>query len=185
MGSDARARYTRMRVKEAFFDCLKKKPVNKITVTELCEKAEINRSTFYTHYTDPFDLLAQLENEALDEMREFLKEERNFEHDVLPTILHGVETADSTTALLVSENGDPAFAQKISELFYESYIETIRHALPDADEETQSEVYHFLASGCGSMLSHWLSRERRISPEELTERIRRLSGALLRAYREI
>lgn len=52
MKTDARVRYTRMRIREAFFECLEKKPINKITVKEICDIAEINRATFYTHYAD-------------------------------------------------------------------------------------------------------------------------------------
>lgn len=65
MKTDARVRYTRMRIREAFLACLAEKPVSKITVKELCDMAEINRATFYKHYADPFDLLDKLEGEAL------------------------------------------------------------------------------------------------------------------------
>ena len=49
MKTDARVRYTKMRIREAFLQCLRKKPVNKVTVKELCQLAVINRATFYTH----------------------------------------------------------------------------------------------------------------------------------------
>ena len=48
MENDARNRYTRMRIREAFWEKIKKKPIEKITVKEICEKAEINRTTFIT-----------------------------------------------------------------------------------------------------------------------------------------
>lgn len=44
------------RISEAFFDLLKEKPCKKITVSELTKKSGVNRSTFYRHYTDIFDL---------------------------------------------------------------------------------------------------------------------------------
>lgn len=47
---------------QAFFSILQtKKTVSKVTVREICEKAEINRSTFYAHYQDVYDLLEQVE----------------------------------------------------------------------------------------------------------------------------
>lgn len=46
MKTDARVRYTKMRIREAFFQCLREKPVSRITVKELCDTAEINRATF-------------------------------------------------------------------------------------------------------------------------------------------
>lgn len=54
---DRRTRYTRGVIRETFMDILKNKPFSKITVTELCRLAEINRSTFYIHYYDVNDVL--------------------------------------------------------------------------------------------------------------------------------
>lgn len=50
--TDARIRYTQRVLKESFLTLLKQKPVNKITVKEVCEMAELNRATFYAHYSD-------------------------------------------------------------------------------------------------------------------------------------
>lgn len=43
-----------------------KKELRKITVKELCEKALINKSTFYTYYEDMFDLSDKIESEVVD-----------------------------------------------------------------------------------------------------------------------
>ena len=58
---DARVRYTKMVVKSSLLELMQTKPVAKITVTEICEKAGINRATFYSHYSDPTDLLHSIE----------------------------------------------------------------------------------------------------------------------------
>ena len=47
MKTDARVRYTVHMIQNVFLELLKEKPVAKITVKEICEHAEINRSTFY------------------------------------------------------------------------------------------------------------------------------------------
>ena len=46
----------------AFLSLLRKKPLEKISVTELCRKAGVNRSTFYAHYLDVYDLMDQVTN---------------------------------------------------------------------------------------------------------------------------
>ena len=48
--TDRRTRYTRQAIKEILLEELKTKPYSKITVTEICKKAEMNRGTFYLHY---------------------------------------------------------------------------------------------------------------------------------------
>ena len=58
--SDQRTRLTRMLIRQAFTSLLKEKPVQSISVKELCERAGINRGTFYAHYTDIYDLMRQM-----------------------------------------------------------------------------------------------------------------------------
>lgn len=55
--SDQRTRLTKMLIRKAFTELLREKPVQNITVKELCQTAGINRGTFYSHYTDIYDLL--------------------------------------------------------------------------------------------------------------------------------
>ena len=46
-------------------ELLREKVISSITIKELCQKADINRSTFYSHYRDQFDLLQHIEDEIL------------------------------------------------------------------------------------------------------------------------
>lgn len=64
---DARVRYTKMVIRNSLLELLRIKPIAKITVTEICERADINRATFYAHYSDPSDLLHSLEAEVIEE----------------------------------------------------------------------------------------------------------------------
>lgn len=63
---DARKRYTQKVLKQSFLTLLKDKPVNKITVKEVCALAQLNRATFYAHYSDCFDLMESIEQELID-----------------------------------------------------------------------------------------------------------------------
>lgn len=54
---DRRTKYTRSVIREALMELLRIKPYSKITVTELCRLADINRGTFYIHYFDVDDVL--------------------------------------------------------------------------------------------------------------------------------
>ena len=53
----------------ALLESLKKTPFNKITVGMLCTKARINRTTFYKHYRDKFDLLDDYIARTMEEFR--------------------------------------------------------------------------------------------------------------------
>ena len=60
---DRRTRYTRQTIKDTFLELLKQKSFTKITVTEICKNAEINRGTFYLHYYDIHDVLSDIFND--------------------------------------------------------------------------------------------------------------------------
>ena len=61
--NDHRTRITKMLIRKALTDLMAYKPVTDISVKELCEKAGINRGTFYSHYTDIYNLLEKIEEE--------------------------------------------------------------------------------------------------------------------------
>lgn len=62
---DLRAQKTQKNITDAFFRLRAHKPLEKITVRELCREAPVNRSTFYAYYKDVYDLSEHLENELV------------------------------------------------------------------------------------------------------------------------
>lgn len=62
---DLRVEKTERAVRNAFLELRSKTPVEKIKVRELCEKAMINKSTFYAHYNDIYDLSDTMETETV------------------------------------------------------------------------------------------------------------------------
>ena len=59
---------TKRSIYNAFIELRARKPLEKITVKELCEKAQINKSTFYVYYHDVYDLSDKIENEVISEV---------------------------------------------------------------------------------------------------------------------
>ena len=74
--TDARIRYTQGVLKQALLSFLQEKPINKITVKEVCERAELNRATFYAHYSDCFALLESIEEDLLEAFQQSLIEQQ-------------------------------------------------------------------------------------------------------------
>ncbi|WP_156093516.1 hypothetical protein [Lactiplantibacillus fabifermentans] len=72
MSQDLRVLKTKQGIKEAFLALRESRSVNKISIKRLCEDALINKSTFYTYYTDIYDLESQLKAVAIDDVFERL-----------------------------------------------------------------------------------------------------------------
>lgn len=63
---DRRVKYTLLALRGSLLELMREKDVSRITVKELCERADVNRGTFYAHYASPADLLEQIEQELLE-----------------------------------------------------------------------------------------------------------------------
>lgn len=184
MKTDARVRYTRMRIEQAFYELLAQKPVSRITVKELCELAEINRATFYKHYADPFDLLEKQEGALLAEMEDHLSQPgsrgtRELLDMVLGDASDGVR---SRYALIASPNGDPSFSSRLSGLFYETFRPGITQQLKNRTEGEQTAAYLFIVGGCAHLLSRWIENGMSSSIENMVAAMNEMCDAFLRGY---
>ena len=71
--NNRRAQMSRLLLRTALVELMQKKPFSEITIKEICEQADLNRTTFYLHYTDQSALLADVENEVYQKTLETLK----------------------------------------------------------------------------------------------------------------
>lgn len=95
---------SRKLIKAALADLLQEKPLDKITVTDVVNQAEINRGTFYAHYSDIPDVIHQMVEEAFCRIRDVL-DDQTCAIEALPGVL--VERIQS----ILDE--DQAFYRKI------------------------------------------------------------------------
>lgn len=65
---DLRIQKTRQNIFQAFIELREKYPLEKITVKELTERAQISKQTFYLHYRDMYDLSERIEQSMIQEM---------------------------------------------------------------------------------------------------------------------
>lgn len=70
---DIRVKKTRRAIQKAFVELLREKPFEKITVREIAERAEVNKSTFYAHYETLDALIAQLEQQTVQQVVEQMR----------------------------------------------------------------------------------------------------------------
>lgn len=73
---DTRSQLTIKHIDTCFLKILKEKPLTKITVTEICQLAQINRGTYYKYYTDPLNQFDVLESTFLEGYRSILEDSK-------------------------------------------------------------------------------------------------------------
>ena len=73
MSGDLRVVKTKSAIRAALLELMSEKELARITISELCARARINRKTFYSHYRAPSDVIEELENEVLNEFSAILR----------------------------------------------------------------------------------------------------------------
>lgn len=74
---DLRQKKTKRNIKNAFLELRMRKPLERITVRELTEQAEISKATFYLHYRDIYDLSNCMEDEVIRDLLKNISDPRS------------------------------------------------------------------------------------------------------------
>ena len=182
--TDRRVVYTKMVLKQSLLDLLRVRPIEKITVKDICLKADVNRGTFYTHFRDPFDLLDQIENELFDEI--LVSIDSSLKADAISGLLGRifesiVKNSDLCTVLF-SDFGDKIFLRRIMNIARDRSIAEWKKMIPAVKDEQMALLYLFYANGCVALIQHWVTSGMKESPQELSDMIEKLSLSGLRAF---
>ena len=172
--TDRRVRKTRSALKRALAALMLKKNINSISVKELTELADINRGTFYLHYTDVLDLLSQSEDDLLDDLKEtidrFSNESIKNDPNRVFTELYKLTSANADMVrILISENGDIKFLNKLKKLLRDKCLSDWKETLRRRDLEHFDAYYAFIVGGCLSLIQYWFAGGMKETPEELSE----------------
>jgi AcrR family transcriptional regulator len=164
-------RYTKMVIRQALLDLMKTNPVNKITVTEICELADINRGTFYAYYTDPYDLMAQIENVLFLEVNNVLQKsiQSDTPSDMLVEILEYISKNIDLCKVLLSPNGDKEFVRRLVNIAHDKNIAEWHSFKPEMSIETLELLYIFISNGTVGTVESWIINDPRQSPKEVAE----------------
>ena len=172
---DHRTRVSRLLIRRAFMDLLKRKPIQNITVKELCDTAGINRSTFYAHYTDVGDLLRRIEEEMMAELEQAMAplladQEKPFNPVEISTEIFRClkENSDLCTVTL-SDYEDKAFLLRLINMGRERCMETYLKHYPGVTPRQVEYFYAFASAGCIGLLRKWLDDGMTTSAQEIAQ----------------
>ena len=174
---EGQKRYSCVRkTKRAFEGALallaKEKPLNKITVKEICEQAQLSRNAFYFHYKDIFDLIEEIENKMICEVESYFDEfrEMGFPKNILATIKKMVRLFAQNrdiSMMLLDSSFSPNFVPRLGKLFSDFNFEYYK-AYHKTDYRANYDLfYSFISNGFYGMLGDWLRSENPIDTEKL------------------
>jgi len=169
---------TKDKLRDAFFDLYAEKKIERISIKEITDKAQLNRGTFYVYYKDIYDLLEKTEDELITELIEILKDliprmlrEENIDPFLPP--LEFYEHYSKFLKVLLGSNGDPNFIHKIKTILKKTLRELLqKEQIPEI--ENMDYVMEFISSGQLGIVSHWLANDMAIPVKKLAELIRQI-----------
>ena len=161
---------TKRALAESLAHIAQSKPLNKITVKEVCEGAQLSRNAFYTHYPDINGLIEEIEKQTLDRVKEILDElvDGEFPHNMLVSVqkLLGLLMQDKETTLMLFDNSNStSFPEELKEILGTFFFGYFRDFNSAGFEKTYNYFYVFIAEGMIGMLRLWLQQPGSMSKE--------------------
>ncbi|MGN1412322.1 MAG: TetR/AcrR family transcriptional regulator [Oscillospiraceae bacterium] len=174
--NDRRVRKTETQLIKGLTELMKTKSIKDITVRELSDQVDINRSTFYLHYKDIYDMVEKIENSLtanfLDTLDELSKNRitqsglKDFLQDTYNIIYSNVDIC----SVLLSPNGDIAFHKKMTDIIFQKTHDIIKNLMPSNSTENEIKIATcYFISGIIGIIEAWLQDISMGTPEYMAE----------------
>ena len=165
---DTRIVKTKAKLIEALSALTQERSVEEISVSELCKKAGVNRTTFYKYYGSQHDLMADIQADFLAELENSLRET---EHPLsLLMILTYIGTHRETCIVLMNNALNDGFLERILSLSL--LTQKLENQIsPDYTDADREYVKDFVIFGAYAVIRKWLLSEQPEPPEQITDLI--------------
>ncbi len=156
--NDRRSKKTETALLGALSELLGEKQLRDITVNELVNRADLHRSTFYTHYSDIYDLYERTENAFIKMLNDYATTNSSNEYkELFAGIINYLDSNRWCSLMFFGQNCEPTFQAKIFDLLIDRYLKICAY-----EEQVTKipEEWHLLAAyhvgGNISLLKYWV-----------------------------
>ncbi|WP_186673255.1 TetR/AcrR family transcriptional regulator [Sporosarcina sp. BP05] len=172
---------TRRLIRDAFTGLMEEKGFEAITVSDLTEKADINRGTFYLHYKDKYDLLEQSEGEIFEELDRIGEEawkavNQNYTNDLqveqpLPFVIKLFEFLEENfefMKVILGPNGNPSFQVRLKEFIKKKMLYKFSNFMNEENMVIPLDyLVAYVSSAHLGVIQCWLESGMDRSPQEM------------------
>ncbi len=169
---------TRANLRQAFWGLYAEKPVDKISVREITDRAGYNRATFYLYYHDVYELLEEIEGTVLGNI-ERLVQGRLLQGDTLDfsqhmgLILRLAQRSRDYTRVLLGPHGDPTFSDHLKQII-SPLVDRFFLPRESLDEQARRVVREFYLSGILAIIRTWTADEDPMPIDQLIQLVMRI-----------
>jgi AcrR family transcriptional regulator len=168
---DGRIKYTQHIIRKSFIEILEVTPLEKVTVKEICEKADSNRGTFYKYFSDPYDLIEKISDEIFDKIL-FASDKFKLSlplEDFLTDILATISENKDYWNVILNQYGLDYLLNRFVVLFHDKVMVIVKEATPDIDEKAAENQFLFYMSGSLAVIKSWIKNGCKESEEYILD----------------
>ena len=175
--TDTRVQYTKARIHDALTELMAENQFRSITVKELCDVAGINRGTFYLHYSSLRDVLAEIEEEALEETHASQEHSSKLSYEEAMLERLRIMSHDKRKYIaLISQSGNPQFLSDVRNRFV---LQKDDPALTEEEKAERQLRYDFFFSGTTGSVKAWLTGNISCSAELMAKTLAQLYFSII------
>ncbi|HJD04670.1 MAG: TetR/AcrR family transcriptional regulator [Mediterraneibacter sp.] len=183
---DRRVRKTKSQLRAGLARLMQEKGIGEITVKELVNEVDINRSTFYLHYSDIPALLREIEDDMMEEMERAVREHPIKEDSTsrfIEDIFRVLNENREISRALIGPHGDLGFVRRIEKLLEENSSEFLAQLFPERVQDMKY-FYSYCLNGCLGFVKTWLEDGEAKPPEYAADLTFRMVVSSMKAFYE-
>lgn len=172
---------TETAMQAAMLELMKTLDFRKITVKKICEKAGVNRSTFYAHFTDVYDMLDKMEQTLHQELLDRYEKGQNelFSRESFLYFLQHIKEHKYFYKITLQTRKSFPLSQGYE--YLQDIIVPLCHRAGITGEDKIMFYFIYFQAGFTMALKHWVDTDCQMSEEEIAQIIRNcIPGILVR-----
>ena len=173
--NNARSILSKSKIKQAFVNLLESKNLSDITIGNICDKAGINRTTFYAHFSSLTDLFKALESELCEQLEKLFIHDPDIEEtgnfiDIVKSILDVIKKYKNLHKIHIGKIFEGNMVDKMMDKIKAKYVPVLFQG-QDISEEVKEQYFVFLKTGIIGVIRDWVKKDCPTSCEQLAKSI--------------
>lgn len=182
MKESRRTSLTRRLLRESLIELMQEESIHRISIKQICEKADVNRTTFYTHYCDRYELLEDIERETEKNLKAELDKvagENELERQLERFYKYIIENIERFQVLL-RDGKDNKFAVGLAQLSVKTFVSDEKYTKMKTD--VKEFIYQYIITGSINIIEKLIRNELDKKPGEIAIMFKAVVNGSINAF---
>lgn len=182
MKESRRTRLTRSILRDSLVELMQKESIHKISIKQICEAADVNRTTFYAHYCDRYELLEDVEREMAKGLKAEIDKvdgDNELERQLERFFKYIIDNIERFRVLL-RDCRDNTFALGLADLSIKRFVSDEKFV--KMKEDAKEFIYQYIITGSMNIIEKLIKNEIDKNPKEIARMFRTVVNGSINAF---